>query len=301
VCPAGVRAITRPPRAIDVDLFEQLMAELGPTLLTVSLWGWGEPLLHPRLREILRIVRQYPVATFLSTSSQKLSDDEILDALIEYPPTHLIVAIDGLDDETHSRFRIGATLEPILAGVHRLAERKRTLRRRDPVLHMRYIVMKHNQHEFASVKDFAAAHGFDFLTIRTLSLVDALEDVHDRFVPDAHEFRAYDYSNGERLHQQDFICTQPFWFPSVYADGTVVACEQDYNAQHPIGIFSKETSFAQLWSSPNARRVRRAIRDTPYVLSFCRSCPFSDRVTKPCSILRFILNPALPDRIPVAQ
>ena len=55
VCPTGIGAINRKPLAMDVSLFEQLMDEVGQYLLTLSLWGWGESILHPQLAKILRI------------------------------------------------------------------------------------------------------------------------------------------------------------------------------------------------------------------------------------------------------
>jgi radical SAM protein with 4Fe4S-binding SPASM domain len=300
VCPTGARTLARHPRSLDVELFERLLEDVSPTLLTMTLWGWGEPLLHPRLRDILRLAFRYPFATFLSTSSQKLLDEAVLEALIEFPPTHLIVAIDGLTDETNSRFRVGARLKPLLAGVRRLADLKQSRCQTLPILHMRYIVMKHNQHEVPQLEQFASKHRFDVLTVRTLSLVDDLEHTHDELVPDLEELRAYEYKDGKRIHLDGFVCTQPFWFPAVYADGTVVACEQDYNARAPFGVLNKETRFRQIWSSPQARAVRKLIRDTPEALSFCRSCPFSDRVTEPCSVTRCSLNPAIPERISIS-
>ena len=47
VCPAGIGAVGRKKQAIDVDLYERIIDEVGPYLLTSSLWAWGEPLLHP--------------------------------------------------------------------------------------------------------------------------------------------------------------------------------------------------------------------------------------------------------------
>ena len=41
------------------------MDEVGPYLLTASLWVWGKSLLHPGLHETLRIARRHPVLTLL--------------------------------------------------------------------------------------------------------------------------------------------------------------------------------------------------------------------------------------------
>ena len=284
ICPTGAREMSRRPEAMPVGLFERLMAEVGPYLLTASLWDWGEPLLHPQLADILHVARKYPVATLLSTNGQKLNDDRIINALITHPPTFLIVAIDGLTDETNSRFRTGARLEPALSGVRRLAELKRQNALKLPLLHMRYIPMKHNEHEVPLVSDFAREAGFDQATIRTLSIIDAPEQPHQELIPDAKDLRAYAYENSRRVRRDDFVCMEPFWFPAIYADGTVTGCDQDYNAQQPMGSLSGGASFADIWSSRQAAGVRRLIRDTSQKLSFCANCPYTDRPISHCSI-----------------
>jgi MoaA/NifB/PqqE/SkfB family radical SAM enzyme len=300
VCPTGIGEVVRPPKAIDVRLFERVMDELGQSLLTVSLWGWGEPLLHPRLPEILRIAQKFPVAFFLSTNGQRLNDERILNALIDYPPTFLIVAIDGLTNETNARFRVGAKLGPILAGVRRLADLKRERGATLPILHMRHILMKHNEHEHSRLQEFARDNGFDLLTLRTLSIIDtaAPDRIHQAFIPTQDIFKAYDYKNNERVHRNDFVCMQPFWFPTVFADGTLVACEQDHNALQSLGVISKTVSFSDLWFGKHAARVRRDIRDTPQRISFCLNCPYADRATTDCSIQAIRLHDSI--RYPVS-
>lgn len=286
ICPSGTRALNRRPQAIDVDLFEHLMDQVGPYLLTLSLWAWGEPLLHPRLQEILRVTRKHRITTFLSTNGQNLDQDRIIDALVNEPPTYLIVAIDGLTDETHSKYRVGAKMAPILEGVQKIAAIKERRGLRLPVLHMRYIVMKHNQHEVPQLKSFAQTNRFDCLSVRTLSIIDtdSPDETHVAFVPDMKDFRAYEYDNGARIEKGDFLCQEPFWFPSVFADGTVVACEQDYNAHAAFGVISRGDSFLDLWRSPRASRIRKIVRDTPNRLSFCRNCPYRDRSGTDCSV-----------------
>jgi MoaA/NifB/PqqE/SkfB family radical SAM enzyme len=290
VCPSGIGKINRKPMAMEVSLFEQLMDEVGPYLLTASLWVWGEPLLHPGLADILRIAQRHPVATLLSTNGQNLDKDEVIKALIDYPPTYLIVAIDGMTDETNSKFRVGAKLGPILSGVRRLAELKKERKQILPILHMRYIIMKHNEHEVPHLKDFAKENGFDLLTLRTLSCIDAPEQDYKSLMPDNNDFKAYNYLNDKRVRHSNFVCTEPFWFPSMFADGTITACCHDYNAEHPFGLLSKKISFFDIWGSKKAAEVRSIIRDSNANVNFCRYCPYTDRQTGDGSIQAFILN-----------
>ena len=286
VCPLGAGTLKRTACAMDPALYGRVMDEVGPYLLTASLWVWGEPLLHPRLHEMLRIARRHPAVTLLSTNGFGLDDATLQDALLDAPPTHLIVAIDGLTDETNTRYRPGARLEPVLAGVRMLAERKRQSGAKLPILHMRYIVMKHNQHEHAHVESFARRQGFDMLTLRSLSIIDddKADDMVADLLPDGSNCRAYGYLEGKRIRRTDFLCQQPFWFPSLLADGTVVACEQDFNGQHPMGRVTAHGSFEEIWRSRQARDMRRLIRDTGEQVSFCRNCPYADRPTSSCSL-----------------
>ena len=80
-------------------------------------------------------------------SGQALDRDEVLQALFREPPTYLIVSIDGLTDETNSGYRTGAKLQPALTGVRELAEWKKKRGARLPRLSLRFIAMKHNQHQ----------------------------------------------------------------------------------------------------------------------------------------------------------
>lgn len=265
VCPTGTRLLGRPPQAMDVALFERVLEETGPYLLTMSLWGWGEPLLHPRLAEMLRVARKYPAVKLLSTNGQNLDQPRVLDALISEPPDYLILALDGLTDETNTRYRVGARMEPALEGIRKLAEMKRARGLRLPVLNMRFIVMKHNQHELPLLEDFARRHEFELLSIRSLYMIESTTNERTREeLPPA----------GERGAGRDgFICQHPFWFPTVFADGTLVLCEQDYGADLSAGRVADGVSFRQLWYSDATARLREQIRDHPEGVSFCRKCP----------------------------
>ncbi len=269
VCPAGTRSVRRPAAAMDVDLFRRVWDEVGPYLLTASLWAWGEPTFHPRLKEILRAARMHGVITLFSTNGQQLNHERVLEALIEEPPDYLLVALDGLTDQTNSVYRVGARMSPILEGVRRLAEMKRRRGQSAPLLNMRFIVMRHNEHEAQEVMEFAREHEFELLSLRDVCTY--VEPAHD---PDV----------GRRLRPDrvatepggTFYCLHPFWFPTLFADGTVVLCEQDYNAELALGRVEGDVSFTDLWKSEKAARLRRLIRDRMSEVGFCHNCPYKD-------------------------
>jgi radical SAM protein with 4Fe4S-binding SPASM domain len=291
VCPTGIGELRRSASAIDPDLFDQLMDEVGPYLLTVSLWAWGEPLLYKHLDRALATVARYPVRSLLSTNGQRLDAPAVQEGLRRHPPTYLIVAIDGLTDATNSVYRKGARLAPALAGVRALAEWKARTGARFPVLHGRFMAMRHNEHELPALPEFAAAAGFDMVSLRGLSIIDSAEPAFQAMVPADELLRAYRYKDGRRLTRSDFICQHAFSFPTVLADGTVVACEQDFNGQQAHGVLRRGARFGDIWRSTRAAGVRRAIRDHPGDFSFCRNCPYADRPISSCSFESYTIRP----------
>ena len=228
VCPTGAEAMTRRKMAMDPALFSQVIDETGHYLLTASLWAWGEFLLHPQLDQILQASLRHRFISLLSTNGQNLDNERIIETLIKYPPTCLIVAIDGVTDETNSQFRVGAKLAPALAGVRKLAKEKQRYSLDLPILQMRFIVMKHNENEVENLDNFARENGFDMLSLRSLSIIDSnsAEKIHGGYVPEQTAWRAYKYKGGAREHTDSYICQQPFLFPAMFADGTLVACDQ---------------------------------------------------------------------------
>jgi radical SAM protein with 4Fe4S-binding SPASM domain len=151
--------------------------------------------------------------------------------------------------------------------------------------------MKHNEHELPALKQFAESNGFDMVSIRGLSIIDSSEEIHRAMLAEASHLRPYAYADGKRVTREDFLCQHAFSFPTVFADGTVVACEQDFNGTHPYGSFSESRSFRSIWFSPEAAAVRRVIRTDPSQYSFCRNCPYADRPVSSCSLEAYQLHP----------
>ena len=112
---------------------------------------------------------------------------------------------------------------------------------------------------------------------------------------------AKQFTDGQRVLRDDFVCHQPFHFPTVLCDGQVIGCEQDFGAQLPMGTLSDDVSFDKIWFSSQAAGVREQIRDHQDEISFCQNCPFKDRTTdrKECSIDAMQVNPDLKLPLPV--
>lgn len=285
VCPTGKGLLAERPPLLSTETYAAVLRETGDYLLAVMLWAWGEPLLHPQFPEFVRLAREHGALPLLSTNGQNLDQEAVIEGLLRHPPEHLIVALDGLTDATNAVYRVGARLAPALSGVRRLAELKRQRGLQRPWIHLRYIAMKHNEHELPHIEPFAREHGFDYVSLRSLSIIaDNHEAAHTDMVPDREALQAYAYREGRRVARDDFLCQHAFAFPTVLTDGTVTVCDQDFNASCAYGRLGQGQSFRDIWFGARAAGVRRTVRDRRATSAFCRQCPYADRLLNTCNL-----------------
>ncbi len=87
----------------------------------VAFMGLGEPLLHPRLLDMVRLAKQRGLRAEVTTNALLL-DDELAAGLLEAGLDQLVVSIDGASAEAFGRVRSGASLDKVVRNVRRLQD-----------------------------------------------------------------------------------------------------------------------------------------------------------------------------------
>lgn len=107
-------------RAIDPDLFRRILQQAGPLgLSSVKLTG-GEPLMHPRIGDILAILRDEKIR-FSTETNGVLCTPELARDLARSGIYHISVSLDGADAETHEWVRgVHGCFEAALQGIRNL-------------------------------------------------------------------------------------------------------------------------------------------------------------------------------------
>lgn len=107
---------------LPVEAFEQVLHQAKPLgLRSVKLTG-GEPLLHPRIRRLLDILRREDLRLFVETNGM-LCTPEIATRIARCRDSFVAVSVDGADAATHEAVRrIPGSFESTLRGVCALVE-----------------------------------------------------------------------------------------------------------------------------------------------------------------------------------
>jgi tungsten cofactor oxidoreducase radical SAM maturase len=141
---------------MSMNTFRRLMESLDrlPGLTRVVFSGFGEPLTHPNILEMIETVRQRITAVTLGSNGLLLSA-EMARELVRLGVDRLVVSVDGVKPETYASVR-GAMLSQVLSNIRGLNEVKRQLGSLTPALGIEFVVLKTNVTELAELTRFAS-------------------------------------------------------------------------------------------------------------------------------------------------
>lgn len=228
-------SMTRKPKHMEVEFFDDFLRRNHKTLEFVGLNGYGEPLLHPRLFDILEICKKYKVPAGISTNCTMLMG-ETAQRLIEEGPEHLILAIDSVQRESYEQVRVGADFDRVMQNVRGFLELLSTKKSHTFVV-LQCIYMTETKGQIREfIKSFSSFH-YDAIRIRQLT-----------------------YSGNTRT---DANYTNPktpcYWLwtePMLLSNGQLTVCCQDVNGELSLGSCHND-SLTELWQSERIRHIRQ--------------------------------------------
>lgn len=151
------------------ETFEALMPSLQ-FFSHVHLSGWGEPLLHPRLWDMVRALRARGSKVSLTTNGLGLNQEvqrRVLDNL-----EMVAISLDGATAATYEKLRPGANFHGLTEKIAALCSRKRSLGLEKPEVVLRFLKMRPNLPELP-----------DFLRLAASLEVDRVDAPNLDFIP----------------------------------------------------------------------------------------------------------------------
>lgn len=248
-CPRGLGKMTRRVGHLDLTVLRELVAQLpkGHQKKTFGLHHFGDPLLHKRAAEAVRIVRDAgmePEISFNPVFLTAASAEELLEAR----PGVVIVSLDGLDTETLQamRGRRAGTFAEVSAKVEMLLQMARSSGH-PPMIIVSMVATTRNRHQWNELLARYSREEYPFLR----PVVRLLNDFGDPTVTPL---------GVERLY---LLCSMPYRLVSVLWDGTVVACCQDYDGVAALGNLREQT-LREVWEGEEVRAFREQWKATSF-------------------------------------
>jgi tungsten cofactor oxidoreducase radical SAM maturase len=184
-CHTCIRNIWGDPIAhMSMATFHNLEESLKglPNLQRVVFTGFGEPLTHPRLLDMVEAVRKYDLAVTVGSNALLLTS-KIARELIKLGVDRVMVSIDGGKPETFANVR-GAMLAQVIEHVRGLNEAKHQLQSLFPAVGIEFVALRSNVDELSDLVKLAAQ-----LEVSRLLVSNVLP-----YTDDMREERLYSYS-----------------------------------------------------------------------------------------------------------
>lgn len=289
ICPTGSNSLKRPKGFMSFETFQRILDEIGNVLISVYLHCFGEPFMNKELPRMIEACTDRNILTLTATNGhfvQTLDDAlKVVDAGLKT----LIIALDGSTQEIYQTYRRGGDIEKVKRCASFIEDAKARRKSNFPYTAIRSIATHDNQEDLPNVERIASNLGVNMFTYKTLGCLVHIDKFKD-YEPSEKNLRRFEYAGPSRIKKKLIQCPFPFRQPSIFWDGTVVGCGYDHNIEMSFGKIG-EQNFSEIWNSPNAVRLRRSIRKGHDQPSFCRLCPYQDRVQDTSVLSRKELRP----------
>jgi len=265
-CITGAGLLTRDQGFMEEKLFNKILDELHPYLLTISLYFQGEPMLHPQFISFLEKCRG--LFSIVSTNGHFI-DEEISERMVLSGLRRLVISIDGADQKTYSRYRINGDLEKVFAGIGMLNKAK-VANRSDLQIVIQFLVNRYNEHQTVQMKKLTRSLNVS-LKFKSMQLTDNIEP--EEWIPSKGHFSRYKMKEGRAVIKNKLPnrCARLWLNPVVTWDGKVIPCCFDKDAHHVMGDLN-EDSFADIWDGPRYRIFRKSVLSGRNEIEICRNC-----------------------------
>ena len=266
MCPSGKGQLKRERGTADMELYKKFIVENRRTLVNIILHFQGEPLMYKQLGEMISFARENGIHTMFSTNGQLLAQN--IEAIRNAQPDRIIVSLDGLSEETYTKYRIGGTLKNVIEGLDKLSQLPAKER---PYIVLQFLVFSHNEHEIPMLKTLKKKYHIDEISLKTAQIYNKSQI---GFLPKNQKYSRYEINdNGNFLLKQKIKnhCKRLIFGTVVSFDGRVVPCCFDKDADHEFGNIENQ-SLHEIRNSKEYINFVKKVFTCRNEISICNNC-----------------------------
>ena len=288
LCPTHI--VPRTSRTLGVELVEALLESAGGALKSVCLHVQGEPTVHPRLYDIVRLFAGRGVEVWFGTNGMLL--EQQLDELFDSGLDGIAIDLDGVDAEDYGRYRKRGDFERVLGGARALIAEKLRRGAAKPFVQLQMVMFSYNERRLPEVRELLDGLGADRVHLKRPAYELDLEEgrrrglelepeVERRVESAADEFLEQVEADNtdlafsrratgleDQLFRNRRLCPQ-LERATVLSDGRVVACCMDALGTTTFGDLGEEP-FDEIWRGERHAQVLQSFLDRE--LPVCATC-----------------------------
>lgn len=160
-----------------LDVFENRNVDaLLERALTVYLFGFGEPTMHPDFANVIRHVGAFETQIEFVTNGMLLNE-ELSRILVESRVRQVMISFSGSTKSDYENLYLNGDFETVLNNMARLDRIKKETGSRYPVILINSIAFKHHLETFPDFVDLMGSHGASIINLNNLVVNSAFPEM----------------------------------------------------------------------------------------------------------------------------
>ena len=275
LCPVGNNLARRLPD-MPWDTFRSLVDTFAPSLESMTLHNYGEPLLHPHVGAFIRYAKDVGIEHVSLTTNGIHLPSSLAEELVASGLDFIRFSVDTADAEAYRHYRVGGQLSRVLANIQVLASTRAMRCAAGPAIEAQALLMRTTEDHAAEFERVLVNAGADRVRWKTFNPFMSGEEMLEQgaaFVPLTAAFRRHEelIPRPATARAEMRLCSWPWDRLVVLADGTVTPCCHDFNGEFPLGSSADDASALWDTAARRAFMVRRVLY--PESIGMCRRCP----------------------------
>lgn len=284
---------------MSMTTWENLLDQLKELkdLESVHFGGFGEPMMHPQIFEMLSKVKSLGLKVEMITNGSYLTEENIR-RLINLQLDILFTSIDSPEEEDYNLIRPGADFVDVSANVVNLQKIKKELQVKKPELGIEFVAMKKNFHQLPQLIDMAIELEANQVIISNLmpyhesmkdQIVYDLDDTLEYFGKETWKTKYFAQVSNMKLRSERLCRFVENKSLCVNSEGDVSPC---YPLMHSYDCYVydrkkkiyptyygnvNEGRLADMWVDSGCVNFRRVVQE--YNFPSCTDCLYQDGCT----------------------
>jgi MoaA/NifB/PqqE/SkfB family radical SAM enzyme len=244
---------------IDIELVKRMLGEGAEKGLCAVRFNWrGEPLLHPRILDMVDCAKRAGILDVYVNTNALLLDKKTAEGFVEKGLDRITVSFEGWTKEVYEKYRVGSHFETVVDNVRYLAQVKRETRSANPRIRMQSVGVPEVKGDVEAYRRYWNG------TADEIAVIEMRDEG----------------GNYRGLEDDDWECPYLWLRLTVAFDGTVHPCcyvtreERSYAGWSGIGN-AGERSIEDLWRSTIMSDLReRHGAGLSHTIPICDHCSF---------------------------
>lgn len=243
---------------MSLDGFMTVLDRIPRSVRLLNLWHRGEPLVAKHFPDIVAAASERGIKTQTHSNGILLARGDLAQRIVKSKLTRISIGVDGSDQATYAKYRIGGTLSEVGTGVRKLVSARGKLRH--PQINVECLLGRQSSEHLQEIKDMVSKWGVDEVKFKTLRVSDLTNvKAAQTLLPDDDKLWRY-RKEGENIvpNRRYSRCLRVMWSAVVAYNGDVLPCCFDSEGKHTLGnIFEQE--WRSIWKGQKFSEFRKVV------------------------------------------